>query len=216
MSSNLKKLQSIESFNSEMIKPAKMIHSIKTDLYFGGQLYKDHGAVHPRKFHYGLLQLAIKEGARVYGKSEVLGVKHDSKKINNSFKISTSKGSIVCDDVLMATNGYTRNNLSKYLARRILPVPSFIITTEEIGIEKVQELLPGSNCMVETRKRYCYYRPTPCGKRIMIGTRASMHALTAEEAMPTLRKMLIEIFPSLNDVEISHCWTAFTAYTFSK
>ena len=216
MSSNLKKLQSIESFNSEMIEPAKMTQSIKTDLYFGGQLYKNHGAVHPRKFHYGLLQLAIKEGAKVFGKSEVLCVKNYSKKMNKAFKIFTSNGSIVCDDVLMATNGYTRNNLSKYLARRILPIPSFIITTEEIGIKKVKELLPGLNCLVETRKRYCYYRPTPCGKRILIGTRASMHAISAEEAMPTLRKMLVEIFPSLNDVEISHCWTGFTGFNFSK
>ena len=49
--------------------------------------------------------------------------------------------------------------------------------------------------MVETRKRYCYYRTTPCGRRIMIGTRAAMHSITAEQALPTLRKMLIEIFP---------------------
>ena len=51
MSSNLKKLQSIENFNSNMINPEKMPESIKTDLYFGGQLFKDHGSVQPRKFH---------------------------------------------------------------------------------------------------------------------------------------------------------------------
>ena len=52
-----------------MIKPELMPDSIKTDLYFGGQFYEDHGAVHPRKFHYGLLQLALKAGAKVFGKS---------------------------------------------------------------------------------------------------------------------------------------------------
>ena len=50
----------------------------------------------------------------------------------------------------------------------------------------------------------------------MIGTRAAMQAITAEEALPTLRKMLVEIFPSLKDVEISHCWTGFTGFNFSK
>jgi len=116
----------------------------------------------------------------------------------------------------MATNGYTRPSLSKYLARRVLPVPSFVITTVDIGKDKVQTLLPGGHCMVETRKRYCYYRPTPCGTRIMLGTRAAMHSISAEEALPTLRKMLIEIFPSLEGVEISHCWTGFTGFTFSQ
>ena len=216
MSSNLKKLQSIEHFNSNMIDPERMSESIKTDLYFGGQLFKDHGAVQPRKFHYGLLQLAIKAGAQVHGESEVFQVKRESNTKNKIFNILTKRGLIICSDVLMATNGYTRNNLSKYLARRVLPVPSFIITTEDIGVKKVKELLPGLNCMVETRKRYCYYRATPCGKRIMLGSRAAMHSITPEEALPILKKMLLEIFPSLKNVSISHCWTGFTGFNFSK
>ena len=216
MSKNLEKLKAIENFNSNMIEPELMPNSIKTDLYFGGQLYEDHGAVHPRKFHYGLLQLALKAGAKVLGKSPVSKVKPVSKDAVIGFKVFTSNTTIQCNQVLMATNGYTRPSLSKYLSRRILPVPSYIITTEDIGVERVQSLLPGGHCMVETRKRYCYYRATPCGRRIMIGTRAAMHSITAEQALPTLRKMLIEIFPSLVDVEISHCWTGFTGFSFSK
>jgi len=209
-------IKAIENFNSNMIEPELMPNSIKTDLYFGGQLYEDHGAVHPRKFHYGLLQLALKAGAKVLGKSPVSKVKPVSKDAVIGFKVFTSNTTIQCNQVLMATNGYTRPSLSKYLSRRILPVPSYIITTEDIGVERVQSLLPGGHCMVETRKRYCYYRATPCGRRIMLGTRAAMHSITAEQALPTLRKMLIEIFPSLADVQISHCWTGFTGFSFSQ
>jgi len=165
MSKNLEKLKAIENFNSNMIEPELMPNSIKTDLYFGGQLYEDHGAVHPRKFHYGLLQLALKAGAKVLGKSPVSKVKPVSKDAVIGFKVFTSNTTIQCNQVLMATNGYTRPSLSKYLSRRILPVPSYIITTEDIGVERVQSLLPGGHCMVETRKRYCYYRATPCGRR---------------------------------------------------
>ncbi len=215
MSANLKKLKVIEPFNSEMVSPARMFESIKTDLYFGGQFYHDHGSVHPRKFHYGLLKLALAAGAKVFGKRTVIKVSQSSL-IENALDVLTVNSSIQCHQVLMATNGYTRPSLSKQLSRQVLPVPSFVITTAEIGKERVQSLLPGGHCMVETRKRYCYYRPTPCGKRIMLGTRAAMHAITPEEALPTLKKMLIEIFPSLVDVEISHCWTGFTGFSFSK
>ena len=45
MSKNLEKLKAIENFNSNMIEPELMPNSIKTDLYFGGQYYEDHGAV---------------------------------------------------------------------------------------------------------------------------------------------------------------------------
>ena len=216
MSNNLKKLKLIDPFNSKMIIQGDMAKSIKTDLYFGGQFYQDHGSVQPRKFHYGLLELVISAGAKVFGNTPVLKVKKATKNSLAGFNVLTSKSTIQCKQVLMATNGYTKTYLSKYLSRRVLPVPSFVITTEEIGKDKVKELLPGGHCMVETRKRYCYYRPTPCGKRIMLGTRAAMHAITAEKALPTLRTMLIEIFPSLADVEISHCWTGFTGFTFSQ
>jgi hypothetical protein len=58
MSENLKKLKAIDDFNSKMIDASTMSESIKTELYFGGQYYEDHGSVQPRKFHYGLHQLA--------------------------------------------------------------------------------------------------------------------------------------------------------------
>jgi glycine/D-amino acid oxidase-like deaminating enzyme len=216
MSDNLKKLKAIDDFNSKMISPDMMSKSIKTDLYFGGQFYQDHGSVQPRKFHYGLLKLAVEAGAKVFGNRPVIKVNQLSKLKQDGFDVLTSNSKIHCKQVLMATNGYTRPNLSKYLSRRVLPVPSFIITTADIGKDKVQSLLPGGHCMVETRKRYCYYRPTPCGKRIMLGTRVAMHSISAEEALPTLRKMLSEIFPSLEGVEISHCWTGFTGFSFSQ
>ena len=92
-----------------------MPNSIKTDLYFGGQFYEDHGAVHPHKFHYGLLQLALKAGAKVFGKSSVSKVKPVSKDTDIGFKVFTSNTTIQCNQVLMATNGYTRPSLSKEL-----------------------------------------------------------------------------------------------------
>ena len=215
MSENLKKLKAIDDFNSRMIDSSKMFESVKTDLYFGGQYYEDHGSVQPRKFHYGLHQMALNAGAKVFGRMPVKQVNPKSGDKQAGFKVSVDNKSISCKDVLIATNGYTRLSLSTYLARRILPVPSFIVTTDEIGADRVNSLIPGGHCIVETRKRYCYYRPTPCGKRIMIGTRAAMHSMSAEKALPLLRKTLSEIFPELDGVKISHCWTGFTGFSFS-
>ncbi len=215
MSENLNKLKAIDHFNSKMIDPNLMSESIKTDLYFGGQYYQDHGSVHPRKFHYGLHQLAIDSGAKVFGSKPVKKVTRLSTDEKDGFIVSISNKTINCKNVLIATNGYTRSTLSKYLSRRILPVPSYIITTDEIGIERVNALMPGGHCIVETRKRYCYYRSTPCGKRIMIGTRAAMHSISAEKALPILQKTLSEIFPELDGVKVSHCWTGFTGFSFS-
>ena len=88
MSDNLQKLKAIDDFNSKMIGPDMMSKSIKTELYFGGQFYQDHGSVQPRKFHYGLLKLALGAGAKVFGNRLVVKV---NKLKQNGFDVLTSK-----------------------------------------------------------------------------------------------------------------------------
>ncbi|MFT5930927.1 MAG: glycine/D-amino acid oxidase-like deaminating enzyme [Oceanospirillaceae bacterium] len=210
-------LQCIEPFSARMVKPDEMPQHIDTPLYFGGLLYESHACVQPRKLHYGLLQLALQAGVQVFGEQPVHAVNSEP----DGFSISTHSREtqhqeIHCQQVLMATNGYTQAKVSSFLAKRIMPVPSFVIVTEELGEDLVQALLPGGHCMVETRQRFCYYRATPCGKHIMLGSRAALHAITPQQALPTLRAKLTEIFPSLKDTKISHCWTGFTGFSFSK
>tara|TARA_B110000908_G_scaffold38985_1_gene47012 strand:- start:86 stop:1411 length:1326 start_codon:yes stop_codon:yes gene_type:complete len=205
-------LQKIETFAARMVTPDEMAEHIDTELYFGGLLYKDHACVQPKKLHQGLLQLALDAGVRVFGEQPVSRVKPHL----NGFNISTKGQNIHCQQVLMATNGYTQPSVSMFLAKRVMPVPSFIIVTEELGKNRVQALLPGGHCMVETRQRFCYYRATPCGKRIMLGSRVALHAITPQQALTTLTTKLTEIFPSLKDTKISHCWTGFTGFSFSK
>ena len=205
-------LQNIEAFAARMVAPDEMSEHINTPLYFGGLLYEGHASVQPKKLHFGLLQLALKAGVHVFGEQPVQAVKASL----NGFCISTNGQQIDCQQVLMATNGYTQSKLSAFLAKRVMPVPSFIIVTQELGKEVVQGLLPGGHCMVETRQRFCYYRATPRGKRIMLGSRAALHAITPQQALPTLKAKLTEIFPSLKDTQISHCWTGFTGFSFSK
>ena len=205
-------LQNIEAFAARMVPPDEMAQHIDTALYFGGLLYESHASVQPRKLHDGLLQLALQAGVQVFGAQPVRAVKAKS----DGFCISTKGDNIHSQQVLMATNGYTQSSVSMFLAKRVMPVPSFIIVTQELGKEVVKALLPGGHCMVETRQRFCYYRPTPCGKRIMLGSRAALHAITPQQALPTLTTKLTEIFPSLKNTEISHCWTGFTGFSFSK
>ena len=205
-------LQHIQPFAAQMVKPEAMAEHIDTKLYFGGLLYENHASVHPKKFHHGLLQLALDAGVEVFGDQAVDSVEPHA----DGFYINTKSQKIQCQQVLMATNGYTQPRVSRFLARRVIPVPSFIIVTEELGKDRVKALLPGGHCMVETRQRFCYYRATPCGKRIMLGSRAALHAITPQASLVTLKAKLTEIFPSLKGIEISHCWTGFTGFSFSK
>jgi glycine/D-amino acid oxidase-like deaminating enzyme len=58
----------------------------------------------------------------------------------------------------------------------------------------------------ETRKLHYYYRPSPDGRRILFGGRDG--TIVGDPTWPTahLREALIDIFPELDDVELTHSW----------
>ena len=60
--------------------------------------------------------------------------------------------------------------------------------------------------MIENRQVGFYYRPSPDGKRILLGGRDSSR--TGDPAAPKLflRKGLVKLFPELENVHLSHSW----------
>jgi glycine/D-amino acid oxidase-like deaminating enzyme len=116
-------------------------------------------------------------------------------------------------DVIVATNGYTGGVLP-WLYRRIVPVPSQIIATEPIAPELMDRLMPKRRMLGETRNMYHYYRPSPDGARIVFGGRAGAHSDDPRVKYRNLRRNMLELFPDLRDVAISHSWWGYTGFTF--
>jgi glycine/D-amino acid oxidase-like deaminating enzyme len=58
----------------------------------------------------------------------------------------------------------------------------------------------------ETRKLHYYYRPSPDGRRILFGGRDG--TIAGDPGWPTdnLRRALVDIFPELDGVDITHTW----------
>jgi len=193
-----------------LVPKSEQHKEIATDLYHGGVILPGHGGLNPRKFHLGLMRAAIKAGARVFAKAAVTKVEREGK----AFTLSTARGTLTAGEVVVATNGYTPT-LFRGLARRLLPIPSFIIATEEIGENRARSLLPGRRMMVETRARHCYYRLSPDGKRVVLGARAALTHISQEKATRTLRGLLTQIFPDLQGTPLTHSWRGHVCFTFS-
>ena len=51
--------------------------------------------------------------------------------------------------------------------RRIIPIGSYIIATEELDPALVDELIPENRVITDTRKLVVYYRASPDRKRIL-------------------------------------------------
>ncbi len=194
----------------DMVPPEKQREEIGSNFYSGGMLLNDHGGLHPGKYLNGMLKVAVKAGAKVYGETPVTAVDRSG----TGFVVKTSRGPIRAASVLMATNGYTMRKFAE-LKRRIIPVSSFLIATEELSPDLVDELMPKRRMCVETRMRHCYFRLSPDSKRIILGGRAAMNKVSAERSAKVLRGLLTEIFPQLKSTKLTHSWNGQTGFTFS-
>lgn len=192
---------------ADLLSRGETRDEIASDVYHGAVLYHSHGGLHPGKFHDGLLDRATAAGAAVLGHAPVTAVARDG----DAFAVTCSKGSLRARDVIVATNGYT-GGVTPDLKKRLAPIASFIIATEELGEERVRRLLPKGRMMVESRMRHCYYRPSPDGRRILLGARAALRAVDPGRTAAINHRLLRDIFPELRDVKVTHSWNGFVAF----
>jgi len=174
---------------------------IGTDFYRGGTVRMDIGGLDPAKFHAGLLRVAQAAGLAVHGHTPVTAIAREE----DGFHVATAGGTVRARQVLVCTNGYT-DAASPYLRRRLVPVRSRIIATEELALEVMARLMPRRMMMGEGRQLGFYYRPSPDGRRILLGGRDSSRV--GDPAAPTLRLRdgLAELFPELRGVGLDHSW----------
>jgi len=127
--------------------------------------------------------------------------------------MSTPKGNVVAERVAVCTNGYTGKQFPDF-NRRVLPLRSAMIATEELPPELIAKLMPKRRMYGDSRRMVAYYRPSPDGKRILFGGRATGQKDNPIGNSKQLRRSMVEIYPELSNVKISHVWSGLVAYTF--
>jgi glycine/D-amino acid oxidase-like deaminating enzyme len=187
---------------------------IATDFYHGGLVYEDDASIHPARLLAALLGRAAACGATVRGGCKVLRLARTGRgSADAGFDVLTERGAVHARRVLIATNGYS-GDLSPWHRRRVIPIGSYQIATEPLGQDAVKALIPAGRKISDSRRVVVYYRPSPDGERIIFGGRASLGERNPLACVPRLRRMMAEIFPSLEGVGISHAWVGWVAYTF--
>lgn len=187
----------------------RLREEIGSDYYSGGILVEAAGALHPARYVRGLAAAASRAGAILVDRTGARAIARSS----DTFRIVTDRGEIAARSVLVATNGYTGANLA-WFARRLIPVGSYMIATEELPSETIAALFPRGRMVSDTKRVLNYFRPDPDGRRVLWGGRASFRGVPPEEAAPALHRVMAEVFPTLKDVRITNAWTGNVAFTF--
>ncbi len=204
---SLSRLNDIADSGASMVPPEKTRDHVASDFYRGGMLLDRSGAVHPAKLHRGVLNVAAAAGVRMFGHMPAGRITRSGGELS----VETRRHPVRADAVIVATNGYS-GDLSPWHQRRVVPVPSYQIATEELGTAHVSELFPTHRMIADTKRLLFYFRPSPDRKRVLFGGRARylMHDPVAGARHLHARMMMI--FPQLRGVRLSHGWWGNVAY----
>ncbi|WP_431285331.1 NAD(P)/FAD-dependent oxidoreductase [Humitalea sp. 24SJ18S-53] len=207
-------LAEVTGMPTRMLPRARQHEALGSDHYHGGMVAEASGSLHPGKYARGLARAAEGAGAVLMDGVRVGGITREG----DGFRLATSAGELRADAVLVATNGYSRQpdggSAMPWLARRMIPVGSYLIATEPVGTEVIDRLFPGRRMISDTKRVLNYFRPSPDGTRVLWGGRASFGPTSPEAAAPVLHGFMTDVFPELRETKITHSWTGNVAFTF--
>jgi hypothetical protein len=169
-----------------------------------------HATMHPAKYANALISLVRQAGATIVPRCRVEGLNRES---SGGFTVTTSAGSVRAREVIVATNGYT-GAITPWQRRRVIPIGSYIIATEELDPKVAQSLSPHARAMSDTRRLVFYYRLSPDRRRMLFGGRVAYMENDPRVSAPRLHARMTDIYPQLRNTKVSHSWVGFVAYTF--
>ena len=108
---------------------------------------------------------------------------------------------------MLGTSGYTGKPFG-WQQRRIIPVGSFIVVTEPLPQELVDELLPNRRMASDSKNFIYYFRITP-DNRLLFGGRARFALSDPSQDRASgeiLMKAMHHVFPQTRDARIDYMW----------
>ncbi|QFT82941.1 Gamma-glutamylputrescine oxidoreductase [Roseovarius sp. THAF27] len=169
-------------------------------------------ALNPRKYALGLCQAAEAAGAVVHGQSTVTRIESLA---DGRYRLHTETGSVTAEKFIIATNGYSADNLPDWMGARYLPTQSSVIVTRPMSDEELAAQGWTSRQMCyDTRHLLHYFRLMP-DNRMLMGMRGGLRHSPGTEAQirAMIRADFEKMFPAWAHVETPHYWSGFVCVT---
>lgn len=196
---------------ADMVPRSEVRNELGTDIYCGGRVTHRRAGLHPARYHAGLIGRVRESGATVAGNCPVTAIQRNG----GDFTVTTPHASLKVRNVVVATNGYT-GPVTPALRRRVIPVTSYMIATAPLSPNLMATLMPKGRMLTDSNRLLCYFRPSPDNTRVLFGGRPAYTAIGPKLAAERLSRHMTRIFPELRDVELTHSWFGYIAYTFDR
>jgi glycine/D-amino acid oxidase-like deaminating enzyme len=204
-------------FNHELrvVQKHELSAEIGSNIYYGGMVDEISAGLNPARYVAGLGRAAMKAGAEIFERTSVGAVERESSQGDTGWEITTSRGQLWAHEVFVATSGYT-GKPTPVLQKKIIPIGSFIITTEVLPEALARELSPRNRMIYDSKNYLYYYRLTP-DRRMLFGGRAAFfpeNDQTIRRSAEILRRGMIDVYPQLRNTKIDYVWGGTLDFAF--
>jgi glycine/D-amino acid oxidase-like deaminating enzyme len=186
-----------------LVRPEAMRGEIGSDRFYGGLVMHKSAQMHMGRFGVGLANAAIRHGARIFEHTAVNKLTRTAA----GFRVRTGAGVIDADQVLVAT-GVSHTGPLGFFRRRIIPVGSFIVTTEPLDPALAASVMPTRRTATTSQYVGHYFRLTP-DHRLVFGGRARFAAsgpASDPKSGAVLERNMRALFPQLMQTKLDYCW----------
>ncbi|WP_301099719.1 FAD-binding oxidoreductase [Otariodibacter sp.] len=187
--------------NMELWDKKKLSNHVGSEVYCGGLYDSQSGHLHPLNYCLGLAKAAIDSQVSIFEHSPAIDIKSKDSYI----EVSTPEGMVKANHVVLATNAYidskTNKKFGSTLARKILPVESFIIATEPLDEDMANSVINNGMSVCDNNILLDYYRLS-ADNRLLFGSDSSSNTNMIEK----MRRNMLDIFPQLESIKIDYGW----------
>lgn len=204
-------------FNHQLrvVQKHELASEIGSKIYYGGMVDEVSAGLNPARYVAGLGRAATRAGAELFEHTRVQNLQRESRQAGAGWKIVTSRGALWAREVFAGTSGYT-SQATPALQKKIIPIGSFIITTEILPEPLARELSPRNRMIYDSKNYLYYYRLTP-DRRMLFGGRAAFFPETDQtirRSAEILRRGMIDVYPQLRDAKIEYVWGGTLDFAF--
>ncbi|WP_029008419.1 NAD(P)/FAD-dependent oxidoreductase [Azospirillum halopraeferens] len=193
----------------ERLDRERMAAFVRSPGYIGGLYDAGSGHLHPLNYALGLADAAVAAGVHLFERSRAVALDTGPKPL-----VRTPGGTVRADHLVLAGNAYM-NGLVPALSGMIMPVATYMLTTEPLGAERAASLLPADVAVSDMNFVLNYFRRT-ADHRLLFGGGVSYSGLDHPGLAQALRRKMVGVFPALKDVRTDQVWGGHVAITVNR
>jgi gamma-glutamylputrescine oxidase len=180
-----------------------------TQRYYGALREARAGHFHPLNYCLGLADAAQRAGALIYEHSRVVTLDTGS-----APWAQTAAGKVSAKFMVIGGNAYLGKSVPT-LYGRVMPVSSFIVTTEPLSEDLAKSLIRNDEAVADTNFILDYFRRT-ADNRLLFGGAANYSTLDPADVGAFMKKRMVKVFPQLHGARINHAWGGYIAITSNR